>query len=431
MNIETIKSIILFVLVGISFMLTYILWSYQPNYDYFYDASYVNEVDIGGVEKSRNELIQPKQIVFRNENNIFSFIDPKDEEGFYQEISSVVLYNYQILDASGRPDSDEYIEIIYPTAIPVEVIISLFTFEDGVVTPSWSFERIFLTKNEQNRTIQLIVLSEDGNKQLTATIEKTETYEQFETLIEGHSLLEEYVVVGEENPIYIPKNEIKLPSKTLVAGWIEPEEFVNALFANPNLVTSNMKEAYFTDGQRGMRILDDGRKLEFINPIQSTVEEEDSTPLQLIDQSITNINEHKGWTNNFVLDDIDLNENKITYRLYYDGYPIYDFAALSVMKQAWKGQVLFEYERPLIQVGNLLNIQEKELLSGENLMDALENNRNYDLEDVQDIVLGYELNYVWDNHSLVLEPNWYIKYDDDWMKYHSTEDENLSVEGGD
>ena len=60
--------------------------------------------------------------------------------------------------------------------------------------------------------------------------------------------------------------------------------------------------------------------------------------------------------------------NHIKYRLYYDGYPMFDHYSLTMMKQAWKNQVLFEYERPLIQIGNLLNSQEVELPSGEKLL---------------------------------------------------------------
>src|SRR5699024_3401299 len=149
---------------------------------------------------------------------------------------------------------------------------------------------------------------------------------------------------------YIPKNPVELDSKTLVASQIEPEEFIDALFTNPNLVTPNMREAYFTDGQRGMRVLQDGRRLEFINPIQASTGDAHPTATQLFEQSVTNINDHKGWTNNYIFDELNLPASNITYRLYYDGYPIFNDYSLSVMKQSWKDQVLFEYERPLIQI---------------------------------------------------------------------------------
>src|SRR5699024_9063094 len=121
----------------------------------------------------------------------------------------------------------------------------------------------------------------------------------------------------------------------------------------------------------------------------------------------------------------------ITYRLYYDGYPIFNDYSLSVMKQSWKDQVLFEYERPLIQIGNLLNTEEMELASGQSMMEQLQQDRNYELEDVQDIKIGYDLRYLGDNHSIVLEPGWFILYNNNWIQYDYTDQQdNLSIEGG-
>lgn len=430
MNYETIKSFILVVLVGISFLLSFILWSYQPNYDYFYEDSYVNEVDVGGVERSRNDLFKPKEIVFHNKNKIFSFINPLEREKFYQEIASVVLYDVKVSDVTERPDeqSNEFIEFVFPSAIPAQMITSLFSFEDEVKPPDWSFERVFLTFNKEARTLKLTFISLDERSEITATIEKSETYELLLDYVDGHQLLEEYIAVGsEEDPIYIPKNRVKLSSKTLVAGQINPERFIDALFADPNLVTPNMREAYFTDGQRGMKVVYGGRKLQFINPIQT--EDDDLLPEELIDYSITNINEHKGWTNNFLFEEIDDYGHSIKYRLHYDGYPIFDRYSLSEMKQSWKEQVLYEYERPLIIIGDLLNTQEVELPSGEEIISLLEQDNDYELDRVQAIEIGYYLSYIDDNRSLILEPGWFILYGNEWIRYSFLDEDVYFNEG--
>ena len=163
MNYETIKSFILVVLVGISFLLSFILWSYQPNYDYFYDASYVNEVDIGGVENTRNDLFKPTEVVFRSDDKVFSFTNPLERESFYQDITSVVLYDVNVSELTERPDvtHDEYVEMVFPNPVPAEILTSLFSFEEDLLPPNWSFERMFLTFNDEARTLQLTVISAD------------------------------------------------------------------------------------------------------------------------------------------------------------------------------------------------------------------------------------------------------------------------------
>src|SRR5690625_52348 len=299
MNYETIKTFILVVLVGISFLLSFILWSYQPNYEDFYDTSYVNEVDIGGNEKTKNELVGPIEVVFRNGEIVKSFTNPVDRESFYKDITSWVLTDYFLSDSTGRPNEDEvFVELIFPSAIPAELITNLFTFQDKIEPPNWSFERVFLTFDEEHHSLELRIISVDDRKQISARIEKSDIYEELMAYMDDHPDLQEYIIFGATNaPIYLPEERVQMSSKTLVASDIEPESFINALFSNPSLVQPNIREAYFTDGQRGMKIVQEGLHLEFINPIQST--HEVLEPIELMEKSVSNINEHKGWTNEY------------------------------------------------------------------------------------------------------------------------------------
>src|SRR5699024_6657571 len=122
MNYETIKSFILFVLVGVSFLLSFILWSYQPNYEKFYDTSYVSEVDVGEDEKTKNELVEPIKIVFKDGERARTFIDPKKRKDLYKDMASWVMSDHQIKEANGRPQDDQYAELVFPTEIPADLL---------------------------------------------------------------------------------------------------------------------------------------------------------------------------------------------------------------------------------------------------------------------------------------------------------------------
>src|SRR5699024_10519433 len=130
MNYETVKSFVLVVLVGISLLLSFILWSYQPNYDYFYDESYVNEVDVGGMEKTKNELFEPVKIIFKNEDWIRSFKDPQRMHNLYKDMASWVMYDFKVSEANGRPDDNRYVEVIFSNDISSSLLTNLFTFND-------------------------------------------------------------------------------------------------------------------------------------------------------------------------------------------------------------------------------------------------------------------------------------------------------------
>src|SRR5699024_12619321 len=114
MNYETMKSFVLVVLIGISLLLSFILWSYQPNYDYLQDADYVNEVDVGGGEKSRNELIHPSKVIFNNEVDLKGFKEPGDMLSFCQEMTSCVRYDYDTYEARWNLGDSRNVEILLP-----------------------------------------------------------------------------------------------------------------------------------------------------------------------------------------------------------------------------------------------------------------------------------------------------------------------------
>src|SRR5699024_12071683 len=127
---------------------------------------------------------------------------------------------------------------------------------------------------------------------------------------------------------------------TLVISKIAPEKLVNALFRDPSQVTPNDAEAYFTDGQRGMNVSNNNSKIEFINPIQTSAE--DDFKIDLLEQSIDNINEHKGGINDYALEDISASQSNVKFRLKYNGLPVFDLNNLTLIDHIWEAQELYD-----------------------------------------------------------------------------------------
>jgi len=62
----------------------------------------------------------------------------------------------------------------------------------------------------------------------------------------------------------------------------------------------------------------------------------------------------------------------------------------------------------------------------------LEKDTSLNKEYINDIQIGYYLNFFDDNHSLILEPSWYILYQDDWIRIYPMDfEQNFSFKGGD
>ena len=66
--IETIKSIILLLLIALSIIFTFSIWTYSPNYETIEETS---TIDISiGKKKTIDEIIKPYKMVFNFEDNL-------------------------------------------------------------------------------------------------------------------------------------------------------------------------------------------------------------------------------------------------------------------------------------------------------------------------------------------------------------------------
>lgn len=416
MKFETIKTIILILLVGLSLILTFGLWNHQPNFDQLYDpqSDYVNEVSVGGVEASRKTIVQPTSIIFHTGGSHFGFQEPRERRSFYQDMQDWALEDIQLDDASGEPDKEENIvEITFPVQMPAEIINSLFTINEEDRLPDWSFNKMFITFDQSNSQLELSFMSLNGEKKVTSKVSNSNVYKNVWGYMTDPSELSEQLIFEGDQEVYVPETIPELKKRSFTAKDIEPRVLVDALFRNPSLVSPNIGEAYFTDGQRGLRVVQDGKSMEFINPIQST--EDDMEYGDLLDLSLENINMHRGWTDGYYLADINLTNNQVRYQMHYEGYPVFNSSNLSVIEQEWRNNELHQYRRPLFSLNNLLGGDVIDVPSGEETINYIEGSSDYKTEDVKDIQLGYKLNYLeGSSYSATLEPAWYILYKNKW-----------------
>lgn len=420
MKLETIKSFVLIFLIGVSLLLTFGLWSYQPNLESLENTPYEDEVDIGGGEQSKQEIIQPSSIIFHAGANHYGYKDPSDQRNLYGEMQSWTLEDFTTDLTEGREQKDYEVEVVFPDALPMTLINTLFNFEgDGIEPPSWSFDRVYFTFLPQQSSVEVEFLSVDGRQQATALIHNPESYDALwgpMTTLEG---LRELIVYDEgQSPIYLPADSVTLMQYTSGVDKIEPHIMVNALFNNPaavniqNATTATRGESYYSDGERGMSVYQYGTRMEFNNP--SSSENDMVASFDLLDRSILNINAHGGWTDNYRLTEMEPNQNLIRYQMHYNGRPVFSSSNLATIQQQWGSNGLTRYVRPLINLNDYLDFERGpiDLPSGYEVIEQLE---GVDEDSLQAVTLGYQLTYQDEEQSSVLlEPEWYMKYGGNW-----------------
>src|SRR5699024_12649737 len=95
MKFEVIKTYVLVILVGLSLILSYSIWNYQPNYELLSDTDYLDEIDIGGKEQSKKDVIKPTSIIFKNAGQYYGFTNPTADHSLFKDMQSWMMYNFQ------------------------------------------------------------------------------------------------------------------------------------------------------------------------------------------------------------------------------------------------------------------------------------------------------------------------------------------------
>jgi len=421
MKWETAKSFILVVLIGTSLILTFGMWNYQPERPST-DQAPAEEVSLGGTEENKRSLIKPSNIIFKLDGDYYGFKDPNARGQLYEKMQSWILENVRTEDGEERKTRNREIEVVFPDAFPIELLSSIFSFDDDDVTlPGWSFERIYITFNSERKSIQLEIPSIDGREKMTAIVNNPSQYDELMSHImnlDADEYINYIVMDGGGKNIYFPAGEIVLPKKTMQLTTIDGAEMVEALFPTPSVVSSSTRGSelmYYSDS-RQLVIGSDKLSMEFVNPYAEN-SQDSFTAVNLLDYSIDNINNHSGWTSNFVLTGLNLSqkEKRVEYRMYYQGYPVFNNANpdLALIEQFWNREQLEEYRRPLFKLNDSFDETDVTLESGQSLMEELTD----EVESIQDITIGYRLKVEENEYAqpyVIMEPAWYVKKGGIW-----------------
>src|SRR5690625_7533828 len=72
--------------------------------------------------------------------------------------------------ADGPPMDDIKVEVIFPTAMPVEVIKSSFKIDAEATLPDWSFQRMFITLNQSESVLNVHFILIDDLKEINFVV---------------------------------------------------------------------------------------------------------------------------------------------------------------------------------------------------------------------------------------------------------------------
>lgn len=421
---EYLKSIVLGLLVTISLLVTFALWTYQPEYDELNNGENILEVETkltNGMQQSLTSIINPELLLFHQNGRHFTLDEWSKSKTLYDNILTWPLTDFSEIERGSGIEKDSAIEIIYPTGIPLSTLANTFTLNEEIeeiLDSSFIVDRIFisLAPNESNNYVYF-VSDDNSNIQVRAML-RYNVYDNVDKYLVDSEVQREYFNAFEDRevPIYLPEAQVTLPKEQLQGGNIEVDTMKNILFNNPQLVKRNATTngTFYNSDNRLLQIGPGDMHMRF-----QQFQSEDSQPLSrgdIIKQSIDDINDHNGWTDeSYRLFNIDSSDNTIDFRDYKNGYPVLDQNELGHITQMWSNQDLIEYRRPLVRVKYNLGSEQKSLPSGRDVLSYIEENRDRSVYLIEDIKIGYTMK-VKSFLVIYMTPAWFIKEGGEWKE---------------
>lgn len=428
MNKESIKSAILAVLVIISLFFTWNVWSLRPSNEELQNQILVERDPIAEKTKRLFEVVKPQQLFIHDNETHYSTLNSDDLNSLWREMQGW-KYNYSNergfstsftkgdLEQLIHEDVRGNLELRFYEEIPLEIFQSMIEW-DTEINGITSFDRILLKVAKANEVQKVYFVSDQDMKIVELTVNHEEASHFVSDLYEKRGEFDPYFVFnsGETNEILLPEREVNLFSYKYLFEDIEGERFKETLFSNPRIVKqdADISKNRYTDGTRELSIFPSTHSLRYVNPTLR-----DSNLIEaktLVEQSIAFINDHGGWTDDYVLYDILENDQEIEFIMTIESIPVINsneepFGPTKI-SQRWGQNEIAKYERPSYHLKTQFPNGESTLMSGRAVVEVIKDDERLRKERIKKIYIAYELGASDRQEVVEVSPVWCIELND-------------------
>ncbi len=428
---ESLKSMILIVLVCSSLFLTYQLWYGQQPAELAADEDIYERVII---EQPRppEQIVFPETIVIPVESGYYAF---REGEQIYYRLWETILDQLHSAFArnsagtfSGFPDEAPLLLSCYlRPLLPVGSESSLLP-----LLPESELARLDLKEGSEAYWVRLVTADEEVLAEVELTSAQTAVLKNLISVAEAeeralHNLLTEDAAVSVSGlgvtitgAIFLPQEQIDLVRLPVKPEMINREQLMKTFFIDYSLARSIEEKdgaVIYTDGERGLRLTTGG--FEYSYP---RLEEGDAnqTVAEALNSSGALISYHGGWPAGLRLEKIDQIRlgRSVTYstqwRMYYQGYPLY---AAKPTRIVFNDRGLIHFNRLIYDIQPLDQEQAEDRMTAnwqEALQAALALSSEETGEQPVDLKLeAFNLGYaiVAGANELWAEPVWHLQID--------------------
>ncbi|RFU62486.1 YycH family regulatory protein [Peribacillus glennii] len=438
MSFEGAKNIILTTLVAASALLTWNIWTYQPEFKKIDQSEFIRD---DSQKQELSEVIKPDRVLFHTQGKHFQTHDEGEIIKIQTEIAKWTLFNFK--DASHLAGNKKFLsfvhadgntEVIFPDQIPLNLYKSVLNFDDRKL-PKVSFDRIIF-KTEPGISEGKVYFVNYKQKKVYQSQVSTAHLKNFNNAFASRAEgFPEYISkeINPQRTLFLPKEAVQLSQVKYYINYLDIDEnFKETLFTNPDKVVQDSvtRGKEYTDGSKLLSEYQDFSTIEFVNPAQKSYS--NGAPVDLLQKSIDFVSNHGGWgdhydegrktdgqqTIGFRYSAQSEDGQKVIFRLFKGGYPVFNEQGMSEIEQTWGDEEIYRFRRPYFSIAFAIETDypyKVKLPSGQQILQQFTENRNIELQDLEDIRVGYKLSRdPLEPKLIVLEPSWYYLYGGTW-----------------
>jgi len=423
MKYESLKTLILTILVLFSILLTWNLWTYQPHYETMESNNYVDEVTLGE-KKDVQKVVTPDKIIFHVKGEHYGTNKSSELDKIMKSVSKwtftdVANYTNKVGNFNNLVHGSGNAELVFADKVPIELYRSVLKIE-GRKIPSFSFDRMIIKETPDKEEGVVYFASTDTEQVYISHISLVNLNQFTHDYFRNASQFPSYFAydVSDDQTIFLPEDETKMETYKYFPVPLNSDQFKNALFSDPSFVTRSKlaQGEEYTNGTSKMTVDDMTNMLLYVNPTAD--DNYMDTPYSLVKRSIDFVNEHGGWTDAYRYVSKDDYQQTVTFRMYTDdGFPIFNEQGLSEITEVWGRNEINKYMRPNISLELPLTSETEtvKLPSGHDILSILKNKKGFKPGLLEDLVLGYQMERDADESKVILlEPAWFYRYDNTW-----------------
>ena len=424
MKYENSKSAILIFLILVSIVLTWNLWTYQPNFAMMENNDYVAEVTLKEKQELQ-EIISPDLALFHHNGQHYGTTNAADLDKMMDSLRKwsfydVTNYSDQVEDIKKLVHGNGNAEIIFPDDVPIEMYRSVLKFEEKRI-PAFTFNRIVINvENSEKGNGTVYFISSDYQNVYMSHISPDLLNEFNRDFFKNTEQYQRYIAfeATAQRTVFIPDGKLEMMEYTYLPVILNSEAFKEALFSDPSFVQKGTIESgeEYSDVSSKMTINYNTNMLHYVNPNVESNYVDNSYDLLM--RSIDFINGHGGWTDPYRYVAMDVKRKSVKFRLYSaDGYPVFNEGGMSEIQEVWGRDEITRYVRPNIALelpltAEMVNVT---LPSGTEALEYLKSRKSFKPELLEQLVLGYRMARNTDENKLILlEPAWYYRYNQSW-----------------